>query len=217
MLCPNVRGSSAYGDALLRGNLNDIGGGDYQDLMSGVDELISDGIVHPDKMGVRGWSYGGILGGWVITQTDRFKAASLGAMVSDWTSEYGQGFNYDVRLWYIGRDPWGNPKGYREMSPLTHVANVTTPTILLHGEVDITDTIEQSMNFFNALWEKGTPTRFLRFPREPHGLREPRHQRTRLVEEIAWMHKYILGVEWSDEREEPDEGIPTEDTARDHR
>ena len=123
MLCPNVRGSSAYGDALLRGNLNDIGGGDYQDLMSGVDELISDGIVHSDKMGVRGWSYGGILGGWVITQTDRFKAASLGAMVSDWTSEYGQGFNYDVRLWYIGGDPWSNPHGYRKMSPLTHVAN----------------------------------------------------------------------------------------------
>ena len=217
VLCPNVRGSSAYGDALLRGNLNDIGGGDYQDLMSGVDELISYGIVHPDKMGVRGWSYGGILGGWVITQTDRFKAASLGAMVSDWTSEYGQGFNYDVRLWYIGGDPWSNRKGYRKMSPLTHVANVTTPTILLHGEVDITDTIEQSMNFFNALWEKGTPTRFLRFPREPHGLREPRHQRTRLVEEIAWMHKYILGVEWSDEREDPDPRIPTEDTTRDHR
>ena len=103
------------------------------------------------------------------------------------------------------------------MSPLTHVANVTTPTILLHGEVDIIDTIEQSMNFFNALWEKGTPTRFLRFPREPHGLREPRHQRTRLVEEIAWMHRYILGVEWSDEREDPDQRIPTEDTNRDHR
>jgi dipeptidyl aminopeptidase/acylaminoacyl peptidase len=217
MLCPNVRGSSAYGDELLRGNMNDIGGGDYQDLMSGVDQLIADGIVDPDKMGVRGWSYGGILGGWTITQTDRFKAASLGAMVADWTSEYGQGFNHDVRLWYIGGDPWSNPEGYREMSPLTHASKVTTPTILLHGEVDITDTIEQTMNFFNALWEKGIPTRFLRFPREPHGLQEPRHQRTRLVEEIAWMQKFILGVEWTDEREEEDEQVPTETPTRHQR
>ncbi|MFQ5789176.1 MAG: prolyl oligopeptidase family serine peptidase [Acidobacteriota bacterium] len=205
-LCPNVRGSSAYGDAFLRANVNDIGGGDYEDLMNGVDRLIADGIADPDKLGVRGWSYGGILGGWVITQTDRFKAASLGAMVSDWSSEYGQGFNYDVRLWYIGGDPWSNPAGYRYRSPLTHVQNVSTPTLLLHGEEDITDTIEQSMNFFNALWEKGVPTRFVRFPREPHGLREPRHERTRLVEEIAWMQKYVCRVEWSEPRGEPTEG-----------
>jgi dipeptidyl aminopeptidase/acylaminoacyl peptidase len=183
--------------------MNDIGGGDYQDLMTGVDKLIADGIVDPEKMGIRGWSYGGILGGWTITQTNRFKAASLGAMVSDWTSEYGQGFNHDVNLWYIGGSPWTNPEGYRQMSPLTHVANVSTPTIILHGERDTTDTIEQSMNFHNALWERGVPTRFIRFPREGHGLREPRHQRTRLVEDITWMQKHVRGIEWTaDEREE---------------
>ena len=210
-LCPNVRGSSNYGDAFLRGNLKDIGGGDYQDLMTGVDELIADGIADPEKLGVRGWSYGGILGGWVLTQSPRFKAASLGAMVADWSSEYGQGFNHDVRLWYIGGQPWTNPEGYRGMSPLTYVAKITTPTLLLHGEDDTTDTIEQSMNFFNALWELGRPTRFIRFPREPHGLREPRHQRTKMVEEIAWMQKYIMGVPWTDLREERkgEKALPT--------
>ncbi len=210
VLCPNVRGSSAYGDDLLRGNMKDIGGGDYQDLMTGVDKLIEDELVDPERMGIRGWSYGGILGGWTITQTNRFKAASLGAMVSDWTSEYGQGFNHDVSLWYIGGSPWTNPEAYRRMSPMTHVANISTPTLLLHGERDTTDTIEQSMNFHNALWERDVPTRFIRFPREPHGLREPRHQRTRLVEEITWMQKYIQGIEWSDERkEEKEEEKPT--------
>ncbi len=210
VLCPNVRGSTAYGDDLLRGNMKDIGGGDYQDLMTGVDKLIKDELVDSERMGIRGWSYGGILGGWTITQTNRFKAASLGAMVSDWTSEYGQGFNHDVSLWYIGGSPWTNPDAYRRMSPMTHVANISTPTLILHGERDTTDTIEQSMNFHNALWERGVPTRFIRFPREPHGLREPRHQRTRLVEEIAWMQKYIRGIEWSDERkEEKEEEKPT--------
>src|SRR5262249_5176915 len=97
ILEPNVRGSASYGDSLLRGNMKDIGGGDYQDLMSGIDRLVAEGIADPDHLAIRGWSYGGILGGWALTQTTPFKAASLGAMVADWTSEYAMGFNHDVR------------------------------------------------------------------------------------------------------------------------
>jgi len=196
-LCPNVRGSSAYGDKLLQGNMNDLGGGDYEDLMSGVDEVIKRGIADPEKMGVKGWSYGGILGGWTITQTNRFKAASLGAMVADWNSEYGQGFNYDVRFWYIGGKPWTNPEDYQRMSSITYIKNATTPTLLLHGERDVTCTIEQSMNFYTGLKEEGKTVRFIRFPREPHGFREPHHQRIRDVEEISWMQKYVRGIEWT--------------------
>ena len=196
-LFPNVRGSSGYDDDLLRGNLRDIGSGDYEDLMTGVDELISRGIADPDKLGLRGWSYGGILGGWTITQTDRFKGASVGAMVSDWTSEYGPGFNHDVRLWYIGGTPWDNTDEWRERSALTHVANVTTPTLVLHGINDRTDTEPQSMMFFQALKEQGKITRYIRFPREPHGFQEPRHQRTRDVEEIRWIQKYVRNIEWT--------------------
>jgi len=205
-LFPNVRGSSGYDDDLLRGNLRDIGSGDYEDLMTGVDELISRGIADPDKLGLRGWSYGGILGGWTITQTDRFKGASVGAMVSDWTSEYGPGFNHDVRLWYIGGTPWDNPGEWRERSALTHVANVTTPTLVLHGINDRTDTEPQSMMFFQALKDQGKITRYIRFPREPHGFREPRHQRTRDVEEIRWIQKHVRNIEWMPwERPEKDE------------
>lgn len=195
-LSPNVRGSSGYTDELLRGNMNDIGGGDYEDLMTGVDHVLGMGLADEDQLGLRGWSYGGILGGWTVTQTDRFKAASVGAMVSDWTSEYGPGFNHDVSLWYIGGTPWDNPEAWRERSALTHVANITTPTLILHGMNDRTDTEPQSMMFFQALKDQGKETRYIRFPREPHGFREPRHQRTRDVEEIRWIQKYVRGLEW---------------------
>jgi dipeptidyl aminopeptidase/acylaminoacyl peptidase len=195
-LAPNVRGSSGYSDELLRGNMNDIGGMDYEDLMTGVNHLIKEKMIDKDKMAVRGWSYGGILGGTVITKTGVFKAASLGAMVSDWTSEYGIGFNYDIRLWYIGGTPWENPEGYRAKSALTNASKVTTPTLLLHGGADRTDTEAQSLMFFTALKDMGKTVRYIRFPREPHGFREPRHQRTRDLEEIKWIQKYTLGLEW---------------------
>lgn len=196
-LLPNVRGSSGYGDTFLQGNYQDIGGGDYQDLMSGVDYVIKAGYVDPNQMGIRGWSYGGILGGWTITQTDRFKGASLGAMVSDWPSEYAPGFNHDVRLWYIGGTPWENPEAWRQKSALTHVANITTPTLLMHGINDRTDTEPQSMMFFTAIRDQGRTARYIKFPREPHGFREPRHQRTRDIEEIRWIQKYVRGIEWT--------------------
>jgi dipeptidyl aminopeptidase/acylaminoacyl peptidase len=197
-LAPNVRGSTAYGDDFLRGNMRDIGDGDYQDLMTGVDKLISEGQIDPNRMAVRGWSYGGILGGTVITKTDRFKAASLGAMVSDWSSEYALGFNFDVRLWYIGGEPWTNPEDYRMRSPATHAAKVTTPTLFLHGANDRVDTPEQSMIFFTYLQDIGkVDTRYIKFKREGHGFREPRNQRTRDIEEIKWIQKYTLGKDWT--------------------
>ena len=197
ILEPNVRGSSSYGDALLRGNMKDIGGGDYWDAMTGVDTVVAQGIANPDQMAVRGWSYGGIMTGWIVTQTQRFKAASAGAMVSDWTSEYAMGFNHDVRRWYIGGAPWENPEAYRRQSSYTHIAKVTTPTIVIHGEEDTTDTIGQSMMFYQGLKDRGVPVRFLRFPREPHGFRQPHHQRIRDAEEIAWLTKHARGIDWA--------------------
>jgi dipeptidyl aminopeptidase/acylaminoacyl peptidase len=201
-LSPNVRGSCCYDDQLREGNTlsqdDGIGYGDFQDLMTGVDRLIEDGLADPDRLALRGWSYGGILGGWTITQTDRFKAASIGAGVYDWTSEYGPGFNNDVRLWHIGGTPWDNPEGYRQQSALTHVANITTPTFLIHGMNDTTDTEPQSMMLFTAIKDIGkAPVRYLRVPREPHGFREPQHQRQRDIEEIRWMHKFTLGEDWT--------------------
>lgn len=201
-LSPNVRGSSGYTDKLREGNTvqagDGIGFGDYWDLINGIDYIIEKGYADPGRLALRGWSYGGILGGWTITQTDRFKAASIGAGVYDWISEYGPGFNYDVRLWHIGGKPWDNPEGYRRQSAFTHVKNVATPTLLIHGMRDTTDTESQSMLFFTALKDIGkAPVRYIRVPREPHGFREPRHQRTRDIEEITWMQKYVQGTDWT--------------------
>jgi dipeptidyl aminopeptidase/acylaminoacyl peptidase len=206
ILQPNVRGSTGYGDDLLRGNMEDIGGGDFDDVMTGVDFAIDRGVAHPDSLAVKGWSYGGILGGWTITQTDRFAAASLGAMVSDWPSEYGVGFNYDVSLWYLGGNPWTNAEMWRERSAYVHADQVSTPTILFHGANDRTDTPGQSMNFHAALRLHGVPNRFILFPREGHGIREPRHHRTRLVEEMRWLEQYVRGnADWT-APERPTEG-----------
>ena len=215
VLEPNVRGSTSYGDPFLKGNTKDIGGGDYQDAMTGVDALIAQGIADSNQLAIRGWSYGGILGGWTITQTTRFKAASLGAMVADWASEYAMGFNHDVRLWYIGGTPWENPDGYRRQSSYAHIDKVTTPTLLLHGEEDDTDTIGQSMMFYQGLKDRGIATRFIRFPREPHGFREPHHIRTRDAEEISWLMKYTRGIEWKapERKDQPDAAKPTTTTA----
>ncbi|MFC2158930.1 prolyl oligopeptidase family serine peptidase [Acidobacteriota bacterium] len=201
-LSPNVRGSSGYTDKLREGNTvaqgDGIGMGDYWDLINGIDLVIKEGYADPNKLGLRGWSYGGILGGWTISHTDRFKAASIGAGVYDWTSEYGPGFNYDVRLWHIGGTPWENPEGYREQSTLTHVKNITTPTLLIHGMRDTTDTEGQSMMLFTAIKDIGkAPVRYMRVPREPHGFREPHHQRIRDIEEIKWMQKHVLGIDWT--------------------
>ena len=209
-LSPNVRGSSGYTDYLREGNTfargDGIGFGDFQDLMTGVDKVIADGIVDSTRMGVRGWSYGGILGGWTITQTDRFKAASIGAGVYDWTSEYGPGFNNDVRLWHIGGTPWDNAEAWRNQSALTHASNIVTPTLLIHGANDTTDTEQQSMMFFTAIKDIGkAPVRYIKFPREPHGFREPKHQRIRDIEEIRWMQQYVLGMEW-EPWERPEKG-----------
>jgi len=206
LLQPNVRGSSGYGDALLRGNMNDIGGGDYHDLMTGVDAIIERGVAHADSLAVKGWSYGGILGGWTITRTERFKAASLGAMVADWPSEFGAGFNHDVVRWYLGGDPWSNGDYWRERSAYTHLDRITTPTILFHGANDRTDTMEQTMNFFAGLRHLGVEARFILFPREGHGIAEPRHRRTLLIEELRWLHQYVKGItDWQPpERPDPD-------------
>ena len=146
--------------------------------------------------GIRGWSWGGVLSSWVVTQTDRFKAAAIGAMVGNWVAETGPGFNFDVTLWYIGGSHWENLDEWMKRSSLTHVANVTTPSLILHGGEDTTSSVGQSLMFFTALRDRGIPTRFIKFPRQQHGVREPRLLRVLHVEETRWMEEHIRGVEW---------------------
>ncbi|MCP4571826.1 MAG: S9 family peptidase [bacterium] len=195
-LGPNIRGCSGYGDDLLRALMGDVGGGELDDLMSGLDHLIERGLADPRRLAVRGWSWGGVLGAWAITHTDRFKAAALGAMVGDWTSETGPGLMWDLREHYIGSNHWDDPDEWRKRSALTYVGRVRTPTILLHGERDTVSTVNQSMAFFTALKDRGVPARFILFPRQGHDVEEPRLLRICKIEEIRWLQKYVLRKDW---------------------
>jgi dipeptidyl aminopeptidase/acylaminoacyl peptidase len=192
----NIRGSSGYGEKLLRALIGDIGGGEYEDLISGVDYVIDLGIADPDRLCVRGWSWGGVLSSWVITQTDRFKAASIGAMVGSWLSEMGPGFNWDLTEWYMEKPLWDDPEEWRKISSITYVQNVTTPAILFHGNDDWYSSYNQSLIFFTGIKNIGkAPVRFVSFPGRGHDLLDPWAQRFRYIEEIKWMQKYVQKIE----------------------
>lgn len=197
ILAPNVRGSSGYGDEVLRGLMGEVGDGEYVDMMAGLDHTIANRDIDADRLAVRGWSWGGVATSFTITQTDRFKAASVGAMVGNWAAETGPGFNFDVALWYIGGTPWDNPEEWAKRSSITHVRNVVTPTIIFHGGRDETSSVGQSLMFFTALRDIGkAPVRYIKFPRQGHGIEEPRLERAHLIEEIRWFKKYVDGVDW---------------------
>jgi dipeptidyl aminopeptidase/acylaminoacyl peptidase len=196
-LAPNVRGASNYDDSHMRANKFDIGGGDRRDIMTGVDAMLQQKIADSNRLGIDGWSYGAILAGYTITKTRRFKAAILGAMVSDWISEYGASAGYDMELWYIGGNPWSHPERWRERSSLTYANNVVTPTLLHHGDDDQTDSPFQSMDFFVALRKFGTISRFIRYPNEDHDFEQPEHLLLRDTQDIAWMQRFVRGIRTS--------------------
>jgi dipeptidyl aminopeptidase/acylaminoacyl peptidase len=194
VLYPNPRGSTNYGEKFMRGNITDWGGGDYRDIMAGVDEVIKRGIADPDKMGVMGWSYGGYMTCWVVSQTTRFKAARMGAGLSDIHSMYG---TTDIPG-YIGTffDNYPTEKTlklYRERSGLTYVDRVTTPLLIMHGMNDERVPIGQPMEFYRALKDRGKTVELVWYPREGHGFQEYYHQRDQLRREMEWMTKYVLG------------------------
>jgi dipeptidyl aminopeptidase/acylaminoacyl peptidase len=195
VLKPNYRGGNNYGDEFLQGMNRDTGGGDFHDIMTGVDYVIAEGIADPDRMAVMGWSWGGISTGWIVTQTDRFKAASAGAMVSNHFSVFGEAdITFDVEYFYIGGSPYKDPSRYISMSPIGHVMKAKTPTILLHGMEDIRCPFPQSVEFYKGLKAAGVETQLVGYPREPHVFREPRHMLDKMEREVAWFDKYVLEV-----------------------
>ncbi len=208
-LSPNVRGSSNYDDEFMRGNKFDIGGGDRLDLMTGVDAMIARKLADPDKLAIDGWSYGAILAGYTLTKTTRFKAASLGAMVSDWVTECGATACYDMELWFLGGNPWTKPEHWRERSSLTYVDRVRTPTLLHHGDEDDTTSPFHSMNYFFALRKFGTVARLLRYPGEGHDLQQPLHLRMRDTQDVAWMQWFVRGIRGPETPESPPPVPPT--------
>jgi len=191
ILRPNPRGSSGYGTEFRRANLKDWGFGDYQDLMAGVDKAIEMGVADPARLGVMGWSYGGFMTSWIVTQTNRFKAASAGAPVTNLMSFNGTA---DIPAFipdYFGGQFWEVMDLYQKHSPIFNVKNVTTPTMIQQGDADIRVPISQGYEFYNALKVKGVPTRMLVLPRQPHGPNEPKMQIAAMKANLDWFDKYI--------------------------
>jgi dipeptidyl aminopeptidase/acylaminoacyl peptidase len=190
VLYPNVRGSTGYGNKFVEMNRGDWGGGDFKDVMAGVDAVIARGIADPAKLGIGGWSYGGYMSAWAVTQTNRFKAAVSGAPVIDLASEFGteNGPAYDE--WFYGL-PYEKQEGFVKSSPITYAKNVRTPTLLLQGEADTTDPIGQSQQFYRALKRYEVDAQLVLYPREGHGLREEKHLLDRLNRVVNWFDSHV--------------------------
>jgi dipeptidyl aminopeptidase/acylaminoacyl peptidase len=192
----NPRGSSGYGKKFRFANVKDWGGGDYKDIMAGVDKVIEMGIADPERMGVMGWSYGGYMTSWTITQTKRFKAASVGAGVTNLMSFIGTADIPSFIPDYFEVQPWENLELYRSHSAMFNVKGVTTPTLIQHGEADERVPISQGYELYNALKVQNVPVRMIVLPRMPHGPNEPKMVLKAKQTNLEWFEKY-LGQETS--------------------
>lgn len=196
VLMVNYRGSSGYGQAFADGTIDDQNGGEFKDVMAGLDHILKvTPYLDPDRVGVEGGSYGGQLTNWAITQTTRFKSAIPSAGISNlvshgyliWAQDYTQ-------VEWGGRHPWQGDVARRmwERSPMAHVAKARTPTLFLHGELDEDVPIREAEQMYIALKQVGVETVLVRYPREGHGLREPVHVVDALERSLAWHGRFLL-------------------------
>ena len=187
---PNIRGSVGYGQKFVESNRGDWGGGDYKDVMAGVEDLVKRGIADPNRLGIGGWSYGGYMAEWAITQTTVFKAAVSGAGMANLISEFGTEDHPAGDEWFYGL-PWEKPEGFLNSSPFVHLKNARTPTLVLQGDADPIDPLGQSQELYRGLKRYGVEAEFVVYPREPHGFREEKHLLDRLNRILAWYDKYL--------------------------
>lgn len=192
ILRPNPRGSTGYGKDFRFANVRDWGFGDFDDLMAGVDEVIKRGIAHPDSLVLAGWSYGGYMTSFAVTKTDRFKAASMGAGLPNLVS---MTTTTDIGEYLVahmgGKEIWEDYAGYEKHSAMYRIANVKTPTQVIHGEQDLRVPFTQGQEFYRALGRRGVPTEMIALPRTPHGPQEPKllMEVTPII--LKWFDKHL--------------------------
>jgi dipeptidyl aminopeptidase/acylaminoacyl peptidase len=192
VITPNPRGSSGYGEAFSRAIFADWGTKDFQDVMAGVDYAVAQGWSDPDRLGVGGWSYGGILTNYVLTQTDRFKGAVSGASEVLYVANYGHD-HYQLQ-WELELGlPWTNRAAWERISPFNNVEKIVTPTLVMGGEHDWNVPILNSEQLYQSLRRLGRTTQLVVYPDQPHGLRVPSYQKDRLERYLGWYGKYVKG------------------------
>jgi dipeptidyl aminopeptidase/acylaminoacyl peptidase len=194
VLMPNYRGSTNYGEAHRQAIVGDYFKKGYEDIMTGVDQLIAQGMVHPDSMGVLGWSAGGHWSNWILTHTNRFRAISSGAGTSNWISMYAESDVQRNRQQYLGgKLPYDDFEAYWNQSPLKYIRNAKTPTMIHVVDGDPRVPRPQSDELHMALKKVGVPTEYFVYPGASHGIPDPRNQLVKSVAEMAWMDKWIRG------------------------
>lgn len=192
---PNFRGSSNYGARFAQANAKLAGKVDAEDVISGIDYLIKQGIADEAKLGVAGWSYGGYLSAWLIGQTTRFRCAAYGAGLSNAVSYWGTADIVAQRERLHGGTPWEAKKLYEEQSPLTYFPRVKTPTLIFHGEKDERVPLSQSQESYRSLRRLGVDVQMVVYPDQGHGLLVPSYQIDKMKRELGWMEKYLQPVD----------------------
>jgi dipeptidyl aminopeptidase/acylaminoacyl peptidase len=193
VLRPNYRGSAGYGAKFRELNVRNLGVGDAWDVLSGVDSLVSQGFVDPNRMGCMGWSEGGYISAFLTTSSDRFKAISVGAGISDWTTYY---VNTDITNFtrqYLKATPWDDPEIYKKTSPITYIKQAKTPTLIQHGELDKRVPIPNGFELRQALEDRGVPVTMVVYKGFGHPVDKPKQQRAVMEHNLAWFNKYIWG------------------------
>ena len=187
---PNPRGSTGYGKEFRYANYKDWGFGDYEDVISGVDKIIEMGIGDPEKQFVMGWSYGGYLTSFIVTKTDRFKAASMGAGLPNLISMVTTTDIQDYLVAHMGSEFWEDYETYQKHSAIYHVKNTITPTQIIHGADDLRVPFTQGQEFYNALKRIGVDTEMIVYPRTPHSPNEPKFLMDVSERILTWFGKY---------------------------
>ena len=193
VLRPNYRGSAGYGERFRALNVRNLGVGDYADVISGVDSLIAKGFVDKDKVGAMGWSEGGYISAFITTSSDRFKAVSVGAGISDWMTYYANTDITPFTVQYLKATPWDDPKIYAKTSPITYIAKAKTPTLIQQGSADKRVPVADSFELRQALEDKGVPVKMVLYDGFGHPINKPKQQRAVMEENENWFGHYIFG------------------------
>jgi len=195
VLKPNYRGSAGYGEKFRSLNVRNLGVGDYEDVISGVDALIAKGLVDKDRVGSMGWSEGGYISAFITCFSDRFKAVSVGAGISDWMTYYVNTDIHPFTRQYLKATPWEDPDIYKKTSPITYVNKAKTPTLIQHGDQDKRVPPPNSFELYQALKDRGVPVKLILYKGFGHPINKPKQQRAVMEHNYEWFSKYIWGEE----------------------
>ena len=195
ILEPNYRGSAGYGEKFRSLNVRNLGLGDYADVISGVDYLIAKGVADKDRVGAMGWSDGGYISAFITTYSDRFRAVSVGAGISDWMTYYVNTDIHPFTRQYLKATPWDDPEIYQKTSPIFYVKNAKTPTLIQHGDQDKRVPPPDSFELYQALKDRGVPVKFILYKGFGHPINKPKQQRAVMEHNYDWFAKYIWGEE----------------------